>query len=77
MNHYHGKLAFHGGMSIQKTLPFGSIAEVRELTTRLIEAGANGGYVFAPSHAVPSDVPPENLVAVMEVLNAQSGLGKA
>ena len=70
---YHGRLAFHGGMSIQKTLPFGSVAEVRDLAARLIEAGANGGYVFAPSHAVPSDVPPENLVAMMEVLRAQPG----
>ncbi len=76
MKHYHGKLAFHGGMSIQKTLPFGSVAEVRDLTARLIEAGANGGYVFAPSHAVPSDVPPENLAAMMEVLKAQPGLDK-
>lgn len=73
MPRYHGRLAFHGGMSIQRTLPFGSVAEVREMTTRLIEAGANGGYVFAPSHAVPRDVPPENLVAMMEVIKGQQG----
>ena len=70
---YHGRLAFHGGMSIQKTLPFGSVAEVRETASRLVEAGANGGYVFAPSHDVPRDVPPENLVAMMEVLKSQGG----
>ena len=28
---YHGRLSFHGGMSIQKTLPFGTIQEVRDL----------------------------------------------
>jgi len=70
---YHGRLAFHGGMSIQKVLPFGTVEEVREVTGSLIEAGRDGGYVFAPSHSVPRDVPPENLVAMMEVLKAQPG----
>ena len=70
---YHGQLAFHGGMSVQNTLPFGTVDEVREMTQRLIEAGSGGGYVFAPSHSVPRDVPPENLVAMMEVLRAQPG----
>jgi len=73
LRRYHGRLAFHGGMSIQKTLPFGSIDEVREMAGRLIDAGGSGGYVFSPSHSVPRDVPPENLVAMMEVLKAQSG----
>jgi uroporphyrinogen decarboxylase len=70
---YRGRLAFHGGMSIQKILPFGTVGDVRAETARLIAAGAEGGYVFSPSHAVPRDVPPENLVAMMEVLKAQAG----
>jgi len=70
---YHGRLAFHGGLSIQRTLPFGTAAEVRRETQRLIEAGRAGGYIFSPSHAVPPDVPPENLVAMMETLRAQPG----
>lgn len=70
---YHGRLAFHGGLSIQKVLPFGSVAEVRQETRRLIEMGRQGGYVLSPSHQVPRDVPPENLVAMMEELRAQSG----
>lgn len=73
---YHGKLSFHGGLSIQKTLPFGTQQEVRDLARRLIEAGRNGGYVLAPSHAVPPDVPPENLAAMMEVLKDQPGAPK-
>ncbi|MCX5676125.1 MAG: uroporphyrinogen-III decarboxylase-like protein [Planctomycetota bacterium] len=70
---YHGRLAFHGGMSIQKILPFGTVREVRDMAARLVEAGRQGGYIFSPSHAVPPDVPPENLVAMMEVLRAQPG----
>jgi uroporphyrinogen decarboxylase len=70
---YHGRLAFHGGMSVQRVLPFGSPAEVREQARRLLALGGDGGYVFSPSHAVPGDVPPENLVAMMEALRAQDG----
>ncbi|MHC4983435.1 MAG: uroporphyrinogen decarboxylase family protein [Planctomycetota bacterium] len=74
---YHGRLAFHGGMSVQRLLPFGTQEEVRKMTRRLIEASRDGGYIFAPSHAVSRDVPPENLVAMMEVLRDQVGYRRA
>lgn len=70
---FHGRLAFHGGMSVQKLLPFGTPEEVREGTVRLIELGRDGGYIFSPSHSVPRDVPPENLLAMVEVLKSQPG----
>ncbi len=68
---WRGALAFHGGLSIQRTLPFATAAQVREQTRRLLEAGRQGGYIFAPSHDVPPDVPPENIVAMMEVIRGQ------
>jgi len=71
---WHGKLAFHGGLSIQKTLPYGTPEEVRAATQRLLdEVGAGGGYVFAPSHSVPGDVPLENLLTFIETVHAQPG----
>ena len=70
---YYGRLAFHGGMGTQKLLPFGSTGDVRDMTRRLVDAGRAGGYIFSPSHAVPGDVPPQNLVAMMEVLREQPG----
>lgn len=70
---YQGRLAFHGGMSIQKILPFGSVEDVRAETKKLIKMGKEGGYIFAPSHSVTGDVPVENLVAMIEVLKAQQG----
>ena len=71
---WHGKLAFHGGLSTQKLLPYGTPDEVREMTARLLAGvGAGGGYVFAPSHAVPGDVPLANLLAFIEVVQAQPG----
>ena len=73
MRKYHGKLAFHGGLSTQKTLPYGSTADVAAETRRLLEAGKKGGYIFAPAHAVEGDVPLENILAFVEVLHEQKG----
>ncbi len=71
---YRGKLAFHGGLSIQKTLPFGTADEVRAETERLIALGRKGGFILSPSHAVPGDVPLENLLAFIETTKDQKGI---
>ncbi|MHC4716045.1 MAG: uroporphyrinogen decarboxylase family protein, partial [Planctomycetota bacterium] len=42
MRSYAGRLAFHGGLSTQQTLPYGSPERVRRQTRRLVEAGAAG-----------------------------------
>ncbi len=73
MKKYHGRLAFHGGMSTQRTLPYGSTDDVKAQTRKLLKAGAGGGYVFAPAHAVEGDVPLENMLAFIEVLHDQPG----
>jgi uroporphyrinogen decarboxylase len=70
---YRGRLAFHGGMSTQRTLPYGTVDEVKAETRRLIELGRAGGYIFAPAHAVEGDVPLENMLAFLEVLKGQPG----
>jgi uroporphyrinogen decarboxylase len=68
---YRGRLAFHGGLSTQKTLPFGTPDDVRRETRRLIELGSEGGYVFAPAHDVEGDVPLENMLAAIETVQQQ------
>jgi len=73
MNKYRGRLAFHGGMSTQRTLPYGSVADVRLETERLLNLGKDGGYIFAPAHAVEGDVPLDNMLAFIEVLHKQPG----
>ena len=69
---YGRQLAFYGGMSIQKVLPFGTVEEVRAETRRLIDKiGAGGGYIIAPSHDMPGDIPVENMVAFIEILREE------
>lgn len=70
---YHGRLAFHGGMSTQRTLPYGSVADVKAETLRLIELGREGGYIFSPAHAVEGDVPLVNMLTFIEVMQSQPG----
>jgi uroporphyrinogen decarboxylase len=69
---YAGRLVFYGGLSIQKTLPFGSSAEVRaEVLHRLGLAREYGGYIISPSHEMPPDIPVENVLAMVEALKNQ------
>ncbi len=70
---YRGRLAFYGGLSTQQILPYGTPDEVRRATEHLLEVGAPGGYIFSPAHAVPGDVPLENMLAFIEVAHAQPG----
>lgn len=73
LKQYRGRLAFHGGLSTQRTLPYGTVDDVRRATQRLLEAGRDGGYIFAPAHAVEGDMPLENMLTFIEQLHGQPG----
>jgi len=73
MKAYRGRLVFHGGLSTQRTLPYGTTEDVARETERLLALGREGGYLFAPAHAVEGDVPLENMLAFIERLKAQEG----
>ena len=58
-----------GGVETQNVLPFGTPQEVRDNVHRNVDALApGGGYVFNTIHNIQADVPPENIVAMIEAL---------
>jgi uroporphyrinogen decarboxylase len=77
MRQYRGQLSFHGGLSTQRTLPYGTTEDVRQETLRLLEAGRSGSYIFSPAHAVEGDVPLENMLTFINLLQDQPGFRAA
>ncbi len=63
-----GQLTFHGGVSTQTTLPFGSPAGVRaEVRSFVKMTQGKGGYILCGSQEFIKDIPLENLLAMYEV----------
>jgi uroporphyrinogen decarboxylase len=69
---YGKDLTFYGGVSTQHVLPFGTPDEVKEQTRNMLEImKPNGGYIAAPTHAMPNDIPVENMLAFLDVVRNQ------
>jgi len=71
---YGAKLAFWGGISTQKTLPFGTPAQVKAEARAVRDMmSAGGGYIFAAGQSLQDDVPIENLQAFLEAAREPRG----
>ena len=58
-----------GGVDTQRTLPFGTVDDVRrEVRERLRIFGRGGGFVFNTTHNVQARIPVENVVAMYETV---------
>ncbi len=61
------RIALHGTISIQRTLPNGTPDDVRkEVRERIRTCGANGGLIICPSNVVQNDTPLENILALYD-----------
>ncbi len=72
---YGDRLVFWGGgVDTQKTLPFGTPAEVREQVLRRCEIFApGGGFVFNTIHNIQADTPVANIVAMFNAVHEFNG----
>lgn len=66
------RIAFEGTLSIQRTLPFGSVEDVRkEVMKRIKELGPTG-LILGPSHSLQPDTPLENILAIYNTVKQES-----
>ncbi len=64
-------LVFCGGMDTHHVLPLGTPDEVRAEVKRVIDTlGAGGGYMLGAVHTVMNDVPAENVLAMVDAVEA-------
>lgn len=62
-------IVFCGGIDTHRILPFGSVEEVREEVRRVMQMlGPGGGCMIGAVHTVLDDVPPENVLAMVDAV---------
>ena len=62
-------MVFCGGIDSHRILPFGSVEEVRQEVRRVMQAlGPGGGCMIGAVHTVMNDVPPENVLAMVDAV---------
>ncbi len=58
-----------GGIDVSTELPAKTPSEIKDIIKRRLDIFApDGGFVFAPTQSIQSDVPPENVVATWEAV---------
>ena len=58
-----------GGIDSHRILPFGSVSDVREEVRRVMQIlGPGGGCMIGAVHTVMNDVPPENVLAMVDAV---------
>ncbi len=63
-----GRIVFWGGIDSQRVLPFGTPQEVREEVERKLKQLGPVGYIPYSIHNIQPEVPPENILAMMEAI---------
>jgi len=66
---YNKRIVFCGAIDTQKILPYGTPEQVRQEVKRVINIlGKDGGYMLATVHTVMNEVPPENILAMVDAV---------
>ena len=74
-HHFGQDLSFWGALGSQSTLAIGTPADCRREAQHRLSLFHSGGYILAPAGAAPTETPPENHAAIVEL--AQSQLSRA
>ena len=67
---YGDRLCFWGTISTQQELVHSTPSEIEKVISDTVEImSKGGGFIVAPTHAVPQDVPVENVMAMLNCFN--------
>ena len=68
---YGDKVTLHGSLSIQRTLPHGTVEDVRnEVIERIETCGKGGGFILAPSNLIQNDTPLNNIIEIYKAVGS-------
>jgi uroporphyrinogen decarboxylase len=68
-------LCFHGGISIQRTMPFGTPEEIRREVSQIAHTvGTGGGYIFCTAHNIQADTSIENVQTLLRAYHSYGRL---
>ena len=66
---YGKNIVFCGAIDTHRILPFGSVTDVRDEVKRVLQIlGPGGGYMIGAVHTIMNDVPPENVLAMVDAV---------
>lgn len=74
---FYGRIAFCGSMSVQTTLPFGSVQDVEREVDKRMRLFEKGGMIIAPTHAIQVGTPVENILAMYRRIGSISEIKEA
>jgi uroporphyrinogen decarboxylase len=66
---FKGRIAFHGGISTQTTLPHATPEQVRGEVRAALTALGPTGYLCGPDQSMMGDTPVDNIVAMYEAIH--------
>jgi uroporphyrinogen decarboxylase len=67
---YYGKITFCGSISVQNTLPFGTVEDVKHEVELRKHLFAKGGMIIAATHDIQVGTPIENIIAMYQAIGS-------
>ena len=69
------RIAFHGSIDNQQTLPFGSVADVEAEIAESVRLYETARWICAPCHRIQAVTPTPNILAMFETIHRLGGRG--
>ena len=73
---YGDRLCFQGGVSVQRTMPNGSVSTIRREVAKLADTlGRGGGYIFGTAHNIQADTPLDRIEVLLDAYHEYGRYG--